>query len=149
MRPLGMNGIPSIPRERWSLGEVYLPGLLSEPQSTPTGLKDEIILLSWLIVLLRVKEDRQASYDWMYRTREPENKHRLSSGYLSTSQVIANLKSNVREATTAVSTYLSGITLNSQVGHPGSMSLILNTECQPKDADERESQVRPISTSNC
>lgn len=142
-----MNGTAKLPGEMRSLAIVDVPGLLSEQPCTPTGMKDEILLLSWLIVLLRMKEDRQASYDWMYQTRDTEDKHPLYSGSLSTDEVIGNLKINVKQAAAAVFEYKSGIMPISDDAPLGSVSLVLSTECQSKEAGENQSEVRTISNS--
>jgi hypothetical protein len=139
-----MNGTPKLPGEMMrSLAIVKLPGLLSEQSCNPTGMKDEILLLSWLIVLLRVKEDRQASYDWMYRTREIEDRRTLSSGTLSTDEVIGNFKSTIRQATAAIFGCRSGIKTVSHDAHLGPVSLVLSTGCPSREAGENKTEVRP------
>ncbi|KAH0493337.1 hypothetical protein TgHK011_000011 [Trichoderma gracile] len=132
-----MNGMSTLLGEMRSLAVVNLPGLLSEQPYTPTGMKDEILLLAWLIVLLRTREDRQASYDWMYRTRQTEDRHPLSSGSLSTDEVLGNFNRNIRQATAAILGCKSGIISTSHDAHLGPVSLLLSTECSSKDAGNR------------
>ncbi|KAL6810532.1 acetyl-CoA synthetase-like protein [Trichoderma camerunense] len=117
-----------------SLENVYIPGSFALPNlsakesSTPTGMKDEYLLLSWFIVLLRMKEDRQANCGWIYQTREPEIESELARGELSTNKVLGNLKSTVGQATVAISKYMTGAVLQSLEGYSTPVSLLLSTE---------------------
>ncbi|KAK5656973.1 hypothetical protein OQA88_3496 [Cercophora sp. LCS_1] len=45
-----------------------IAGLASPSVSKLTGMRDDIVLLSWLIVLLRTKEEGELDFDWAYRS---------------------------------------------------------------------------------
>src|SRR5258707_1343892 len=42
-------------------------GIASDQVASPTGMKEDILLLSWLIVLLRTREGSRLSYGWSYK----------------------------------------------------------------------------------
>lgn len=41
------------------------------------GVTEDLVLLSWLIVLLRTREDGQASFDWRYRSEQEGTQPRV------------------------------------------------------------------------
>lgn len=131
-----------------SLENVYIPGSFALPNlsakesSTPTGMKDEYLLLSWLIVLLRMKEDRQANCGWIYQTREPEIESELARGELSTNKVLGNLKSTVGQATVAISKYMTGAVLQSLERYSTPVSLLLSTEYRLNENNKAKDNVR-------
>lgn len=136
-----MNAMPSSLGNSCNPRRIELVGLSAERAHIPTGMKDEFLLLSWLIVLLRTKEDRRASYHWMYQIREPETERELASGYLSTDEVMDTLKSSVRQITASISTYMAGAISRSHETFSSPISLILSTGCQPKAANESKNEV--------
>lgn len=78
-------------------------GLATEQHPTPTGMREDLLLLSWLIVLLRTREDGQASYDWAYAAAEDGELHEPVNRSLSTDQVMTSLQSKVGEVAVAIS----------------------------------------------
>ncbi|OIW34801.1 nonribosomal peptide synthase SidD [Coniochaeta ligniaria NRRL 30616] len=78
-------------------------GLATEQHATPTGMREDLLLLSWLIVLLRTREDGQASYDWAYAAAEDGEVHEPVNRRLSTDQVMTSLQSKVGEVAAAIS----------------------------------------------
>lgn len=83
----------------FNMADLALDGL-----ATPTGLKDEIILLSWLIVLLRTREDGQISFEWAHNDRVNESGIRS----LSMGEVMpGGLGSTLGQTTEAVSQHVA------------------------------------------
>ncbi len=87
---------------------IEVPGLASDKAATPTGMREDLLLLSWLIVLLRTREDGQASSEWAYSI-ESQGQHggiqELAPRSLSTDQVMPNLQSKVRDIAAAISSH--------------------------------------------
>ncbi|KAJ5814761.1 AMP-binding enzyme [Penicillium riverlandense] len=83
--------------------------LESDGTSTPTGMREEALLLSWLIVLLRTQEGGQVSYEWAYGTRDNAVEHEGVSQYLST-DVMTDLQSTVGQSAAAVSRHIKETT---------------------------------------
>jgi fusarinine C synthase len=66
-----------------------------------TGMRDEVLLLSWLIILLRTREDGIASYDWVYKSQadgcalEPVNR-------MAMNEIMAGVQSEVGQAAAVI-----------------------------------------------
>lgn len=69
-----------------------------------TGMREDIVLLSWLIVLLRTKEDGQASFQWAYTGHDGQE---VKNRSLSTEQVLPNLQSQVGDVSAVISKHIS------------------------------------------
>lgn len=65
--------------------------------TTPSGMKEELLLVSWLIVLLRTREDGQASFEWAYKGDEASPVNRCLS-----TEVMADLRSSVGQTAAAI-----------------------------------------------
>jgi hypothetical protein len=78
-------------------------GLASDLASSPTGMRDEIILLSWLIVLLRTRDGVEIRYDWAYMHPEEETVARS----LAMNEVVVGLQSSIKETAAAVSRHIA------------------------------------------
>ena len=82
-----------------------VPGLVSDQFSTSTSMREDLLLLSWLIVLLRTREDGQASFEWAYdgeNGAQHAEAHLLASRSMSTNQVMPNLQSKVGDVASAI-----------------------------------------------
>ncbi|KAH8905488.1 nonribosomal siderophore peptide synthase Sid2 [Coniochaeta sp. PMI_546] len=84
-----------------------VPGLASDQEPTPTGMREHVLLLSWLIVVLRTREDGQASYDWAYADRQDGELHALVNRRLSTDQVMTSLQSKVGDVAAEISHHIA------------------------------------------
>jgi len=93
---VGSNGIQSF----------HIPKLSSDKLPTPTGMREDVLLLAWLLVLLRIREDGQAEFEWTYDYGGSfSDKFVLSSEKAATS-----LQSNVEEVTSAISQHVAEVT---------------------------------------
>ena len=85
-----------------------VPGLASDKGATPIGMREDLLLLSWLIVLLRTREDGQASFEWAYSIEsggQHGGKQELETRTLSTDQVMPNLQIKVGDVASAISSH--------------------------------------------
>ncbi|KUI64010.1 Nonribosomal peptide synthetase 4 [Cytospora mali] len=102
-------------------------GLAPDQPSTPTGMRDEILLVSWLIILLRTREDGKVSYDWAYKGRATGVEEHEPVNTLSTDQVMPILQSNIQQVAEGVSQSVQ----NAVPGHHAALSsptsLLLST----------------------
>jgi hypothetical protein len=109
---------------------------LASDTPRPTGMKEEVVLLSWLMVLLRNREDAQISYDWTYKhdadyvAPEPFNK-------LSMNEVMSGLQSNVGEVGTTIARNIA--TGSQAASNPA--SLILSTSSLLREPAETKDEV--------
>lgn len=70
-----------------------------------TGIRDEILLVSWLIVLLRTREDGHICFEWTYKDRGNES----VIGRLSTDEVMAGLQNKIGHVATAISRHITAL----------------------------------------
>ncbi|KAK0609104.1 Nonribosomal peptide synthetase 4, partial [Lasiodiplodia hormozganensis] len=111
-----------------------MPDLACEKPITPSGMKEEILLLSWLIVLLRTREDSQVSFDWAYEFG-PE--HKTTKQCLSMEKVMTGLQDPVEKVTAAIST---DITPHQQAIPPTPASIILSTSSLGRTPEETKDE---------
>ncbi|KAJ5143841.1 AMP-dependent synthetase/ligase [Penicillium bovifimosum] len=104
-----------------------------------TGMKEEIVLLSWLMVLLRSREDSQVSFDWFYSgaSAEPESVNKISMN-----EVMNGLQSNVAEVATAISRNITAGTSSTPASLILSTSSLLRTSEEAKDEGVLHLEVR-------
>jgi hypothetical protein len=131
-----INGFKNAPKEEINdsgFSSFEVAKLASDQNNTPTGMKEEIVLLSWLIVLLRSREDNQISYDWAYAEgAEPEIVNKLSMN-----EVMKGLQSNVGEVATAISRNIS-------TGASGTRSIILSTSALSRTSEAVKEEVSNV-----
>ncbi|OQE42297.1 hypothetical protein PENCOP_c004G08019 [Penicillium coprophilum] len=127
------NGIQKVPTgANGDFSSFHMAHLASEHITTPTGMKEEIVLLSWLMVLLRSREDSQISYDWSHKCSandaEPESVNKLLMN-----EVMKGLQSNVGEVATAISK-----NINTRASSPA--SLLLSTSSLSQTSEEAKDE---------
>lgn len=107
-----------------------IPGLASGKSPTATGMREDVLLLAWLVVLLRTREDGQAQFEWAY-----DSPSSATIG-LSSDKVMANLQSNVEEVTSAISQHVAEVTSRVK---PASrpVSILLSTGVLSREAVSR------------
>lgn len=77
--------------------------LVADAIAIPTGM-EEIILLSWLVVLLRTREDSQICFEWTHKDRVDESAIRS----LSMGEVMSGgLESTLGQTAEAISQYVA------------------------------------------
>lgn len=107
-------------------------GLASETP-TSTGMREVIVLASWLLILLRTEEDGHVSFDWTYKCQE-EGEKLEPVNRLSSDQIMANLQSNIRDVATAISRQIEKIASRPR---PPS-SLILSTSSLSQTSEPQD-----------
>lgn len=88
-----------------------VPVVESDTTSTPTGLREDILLLAWLIVLLRTREDSQASYDWVYRpitgANEVQDDEPVNASLSAGGVLVSGLQTKITDALTTISQHIN------------------------------------------
>jgi len=110
--------------------------------TSPTGMREELVLLAWLIVLLRTREDGQATYSWAYSTREKAVEDEPSCMQLSSGDVLPDLQSNIGHVAAAISHHINTVAPRPSAGVEGPASLLLSTGSlskTPKGANDEVS----------
>lgn len=82
-----------------------IAGLPSKDGFHFTGMREEIVLLAWVIVLLRTREGVLPLYDWAYKGEEGNGQHNR----LPTEDIIPNLQVTIGEALASTLRYVRDI----------------------------------------
>ncbi|KAE8547820.1 hypothetical protein EYB25_009613 [Talaromyces marneffei] len=106
--------------------------LVSKQKSCLTGMRDELVLLSWCIVLLRNSEEGQASFEWTYKGQS-EN---IQSQPLNTAQVIASLQGSVEQTGTEILQHISTQSVNQSIPISSPASIVLSTSLLSQKTSE-------------
>lgn len=129
------NGIEKAPQMNGNAFSSFdMTGLVADQKATPTGMKEEIVLLSWLMVLLRSREDSQISYDWSY-TNDENDTTQQTINKLSMNEVMNGLGSNVGDVTTAILKSIPS-------GPSNAKSMILSTSTLSQTSETVKDEVR-------
>ena len=88
-------------------------------------MKDDIILLSWLIVLARTREDDETRFEWSYYDDGGNNSE--ATRVLSTNEVISDRQNDIRQTAEAISRHVNISTPNSCPEIFPNTSLLLST----------------------
>lgn len=116
-------------------------GIASET-ITRTGMREEILLLSWLIVLLRIREEgSNISFDWAYKSRESNFELEPVKGHISLDEVTTKLQNNVGEATSEISKHIAKVTSSRDNTPPDPVSILLSTSSLSQTSEEAKDEV--------
>ncbi|KAK1827171.1 hypothetical protein QBC39DRAFT_420964 [Podospora conica] len=115
-----------------------VPGLATDDAASVSGMREELVLVSWLIVLWRTREDAQVSYDWAYRGWDIDIDHETATPpiCLSTDEIATGMQTKVEEASTSISRHLTRVREGSAGPWPSPASLILSTETKSRSDGE-------------
>ena len=113
---------------------------LASGHNTTTGMREDIVLTAWLIVLLRTREGSRVSFDWAYKSPTDENELASSHKCLSMDKVMGGLRDNISNVSQAILDQIS--TTGSLNGSASGIrhSLLLSTSSLSQQPEE--SQVR-------
>ncbi|KAJ5166195.1 uncharacterized protein N7482_004976 [Penicillium canariense] len=117
-----------------SVWSFKVTGLVSDHIATPTRMKEEIVLLAWLIVLLRTREDGRIDFEWAYKLEE-DGAGPKSANKLSTDEVLPKLQNTVRETASAISRSIGKVMRGPETASSSFASLLLST-CSMSEPSE-------------
>ncbi len=107
---------------------------LTPDRPTATGLREEIILLSWYIALFRTSEGSQISYEWAYGSRGGGRPTELVKRRLAIDELKIGLQSSIKEAANAISNHLA----TSEHESAGPASLLLSTGSLSQTSESKD-----------
>lgn len=100
----------------------------SDPTSASMPVvTEELLLLSWLIVLLRAREDIQFGFDWAYCTENGVNHEPVQAMRLLANEVMTGLDNDVCQVAAAISRHITTTAQRPDTALPGTLSLLLST----------------------
>ncbi|EAW12140.1 nonribosomal peptide synthase SidD [Aspergillus clavatus NRRL 1] len=106
-------------------------------KQTLTGLREDIVLLSWLIVLLRTREAGHIRYEWSYTGQEEEP----VATTLSMDEVMTGLQSTLAETAVAISRHIATVASPQGVKMSTPLSLLLSSGSLSKTSEEAKDEV--------
>lgn len=140
-RNRGVNGFGRNHGEVNGFAPFEVDGLASDQKTSESGMKDEVVLLSWLIVLLRTREGECVSFDWAYSdfadisTSEPVTRH------LSMNEVVTDLQNSVAHCTATIAGHLKKFQSRQDERRPGPSSVVLSTNSLSRQPSEVQNEV--------
>ncbi|KAJ5288884.1 hypothetical protein N7478_001914 [Penicillium angulare] len=102
--------------------------------STLTGMKEEVVLLAWLLVLMRTREGTLPRYEWAYKN----GSNNLTSHELPTEKLVAGLESSTEEVARAIIEHVKTSKPAELADVSSPVSLLLSTGSLTKDAEVNE-----------
>lgn len=116
-------------------------GLATAQDTTPTGLRHEILLLSWLIVLLRTQEESQVCFDWACKSQQDGFEPEPTSRRLSMEEVMTGLQDNVKQVAAAISLDVATAVSNQHAITSDPAALLLSTSSLSRTSEEAKDEV--------
>jgi hypothetical protein len=107
----------------------------------PTGMGDEILLLSWLIVLLRTRDDAQIFYDWAYETEVTDPKAISVVCRLHMEDVVLDLRDKIGNVAEAISRRVIAVPQNQHTTTITPASLLLSTGSLSRTHEHGQAEV--------
>jgi hypothetical protein len=123
-----------------------IDGLAPQNCSTPTGMRDEIILIAWLIVLMRVQESSLVRCEWQYQGSPQELGNGDAIRSLTPNDVMIGLQSHTGQSAAILAGTIPSITQAQQSALSSPASIRLSTgplSLSSEDAKEEVSQGDP------
>ncbi|KIW72922.1 hypothetical protein PV04_01081 [Phialophora macrospora] len=111
-------------------------GLASDPPNTPTGLREELLLLAWLLVLLRTQDEGQVWFDWAYEGGGTG----VVRKRLVIDELITGLQDNIGEVGARIARHVTACTKTQLHGGSGPVSLLLSTSSLSQTPEEANDQ---------
>lgn len=118
-----------------------IAGLAPGNCSTPTGMRDEIILFSWLIVLMRTQESSAVRFEWQYQGSEEVLGNGDAVRTLSPSEVMIGLQSHIGQVSAMLAGTIPTITQTQQSKLATRPSLRLSNASLSQSTDDATDEV--------
>lgn len=129
-----------------------IDGLFSPSETClPTALRADVLLTSWLIVLMRTREERQASFEWAYDGWEDGEVHQRVVRRLSTDEALPglNLDSSLGDATQIAQRHHASSVKDLCSATSCPKYLLLSTGSLSKTSDDAQDEVSHVLTGIC
>lgn len=137
------NQLPNWPANMQSTSRVdfrsfEIVDLAADQDTTLTGMREEILLLSWLIVLLRTREGIQVSFDWAYSSGV---EHEPARRCLSMNRVVTGLQDPIEKVAAAISGDIAAVERSQSIPKSSPVSFLLSTGSLSRISEEVKDEV--------
>lgn len=123
-----------------------IAGLAPGNCGTPTGMRDEIILLSWLIVLMRTQESSAVRFEWQYQGSREVLGNGDAVRILTPNDVIIGLQSHIGQAAAMLAGSIPSVTQTQQPELATRPSLRLSNASLSQSSDDATDEVSVTRT---
>jgi hypothetical protein len=123
-----------------------IAGLAPDNCGTPTGMRDEIILLSWLIVLMRTQESSAVRFEWQYQGSGEVLGNGDAVRTLTPNDVMIGLQSHIGQAAAMLAGSIPSITQMQQSELATRPSLRLSNASLSQSSDDATDEVSVTRT---
>ncbi|OAL21893.1 hypothetical protein AYO20_11294 [Fonsecaea nubica] len=117
-----------------------IAGLESETQVTPTGLREEILLLAWLLVLLRTQDEGHIWFDWAYEGRGNGALHGPAKRRLVMDEFVTGLQDSFGQVGCKIARHITACIETQLPEGTGPVSLLLSTSSLAQTPEEANDQ---------
>lgn len=118
-----------------------IDGLVSDQPTTPTGLREEILLLAWLLVLSRTREDGYIDYSWGYKHQGDEFEPGSVNSTMLMNEVVSGQQDSIGQAAQAISQRITKVAPATNGKSSIASSLLLCSSIRLTGLDEGKSEV--------
>ncbi|QDS69526.1 Nonribosomal peptide synthetase 4 [Venturia effusa] len=94
-------------------------------KSRQSNIREEIVLLAWLLALIRTREDGHADFSWGYKNQEDVFEMSLASNDLIMSDVVSEQKDSIGELAQTFSHHIMRVAQSSGEAYSNPVSLLL------------------------
>lgn len=112
--------------------------LAADQDTTLTGMREEILLSSWLIVLLRTREGSQVNFDWAYNS---DVEHEPARRCLSMNMVATGLQDPIGKVAAAILGDIAAVERSQSVPKSSPVSFLLSTGSLSRTSEEVKDEV--------
>lgn len=126
-----------------------IDGLFSPSETClPTALRADVLLTSWLLVLMRTREERQASFEWAYDGWEDDDAPQRAIRRLSTDEVLPglNLDSSLADAIQVILRHHASSVKDLCTATSCPRYLLLSTGSLSQSSEDAQNEVSLVST---
>jgi hypothetical protein len=123
-----------------------IAGLAPYNCGTPTGMRDEIILLSWLIVLMRTQESSSVRFEWRYQGSAEVLGGGDDVQTLTPNEVTIGLQSHIGQAAAMLAGEIPSITETQQTSFSDRPSLLISNGSLSQSSEDATEEVSSMQT---
>jgi hypothetical protein len=116
-------------------------GLAPDNCAAPTGMRDEIILLSWLIVLMRTQESSSVRFEWRYQGSGDVPGDGDAVRTLTPSEVMLGLQSHVGQVAATLAGTVPSITEAQELAFARRPSLLISNGSLSESSEDATDEV--------
>jgi len=138
---VGVYTLPTAQIDDNGFQSFKIDSLASNQPTSPTGVREEILLLSWLIVLLRTREGSQISYEWAYKSQGDGFEFEKEIRRLAMVEIVSGIQSTIGDTATAISHHIATVSPSKPAAVSSPVSLLLSTSSLSQTSEEAKDEV--------